>query len=221
MKSCFAFLINTTVLLLLQVGPVLAQDITFNRVVLPETPFSSTITGITQDPKGYIWFTNAFGLYRYDGYHFINYKPEAGNANSLAIDRPECVYADAEGFIWIGTFGTGLDRFDPSTGVFTHFRSNLKDPSSLSQDIVTVIFEDKEGELWIGTHGGLNLFNRKTGKFIHYRHNNNDTASLSNDQVRIIYEDHKGVLWIGTGSPWVGQDTDVPGEAGVAGEGGP
>ena len=65
--------------------------------------------------------------------------------------------------------GAGLDRLDPVTGIFTHFRHDAKDPASLGNDTVTVILIDKQGILWIGTYGGLDQFDPKTNKFIHYR----------------------------------------------------
>ena len=106
------------------------------------------------------------------------------------------------GIIWFGTFGSGLDRFDPVTGIFTHFHHDANDPNSISDDTVTAILRDKQDILWIGTHGGLNKFDSKTNKFTHYRYNATDSTSLSNNQVRAIYEDRQGTLWIGTGSPF-------------------
>ena len=122
----------------------------------------------------------------------------------MAANWVESIYADNNGIIWVGTFGAGLDRFDPETGIFTHFHHDANDATSLSNDIVTAILRDKQGILWIGTHGGLNQFDSKKNKFIHYRYNANDPTSISNNQVRAIYEDRQGTLWIGTGSPFPG-----------------
>ena len=103
-----------------------------------------------------------------------------------------------------------MDRFDPSTGIFTHFSNKPEDSSSLSNNIVTTIIEDKEGTLWVGTHGGLNRLNQKTGEFARFQKNENDLNSLSNNQVRALYEDRQGSIWIGCGSPF-GNETP-PGE---------
>jgi ligand-binding sensor domain-containing protein len=156
---------------------------------------------MAQDSKGYMWFTG-LELYRYDGYHVVTYKNDPLNANSLSPSRLECIYIDREDIIWLGTFGSGLDRFDPSTGIVTHYPNDPSDASSLSNNFVTVVIEDAEGNLWVGTHGGLNMLNKKTGKFIRYLKKINDSTSLSNDQVRAIYQDREGVLWIGCGSPY-------------------
>ena len=58
---------------------------------------------------------------------------------------------DHEGVLWIGTEHAGLNRMDPKTGKFTHYRHNENDPNSLSFDQVRVIYEDKKGVLWVGT----------------------------------------------------------------------
>jgi signal transduction histidine kinase/ligand-binding sensor domain-containing protein len=196
-----------------------AQDIHFEKADPQKVTAAGGFTGITQDRAGYLWFTGS-GLHRYDGHELTAYKHLDINPNSLASNRSEVVYADKDGYIWIALFGSGLDRFDPATGIFTHYRHNEHDPSTIAHDIVTFIYEDREGNFWICTHGGLDLLDRKTGKFKHYKNIPNDSTSLSNNQVRIIYEDRQGTLWIGTGSPFVVGVGGASGESGKAGEGG-
>ncbi len=212
---CRLHLSAFAVLLLINICPVLSQDISFNKVSLPEETIRGIITGITQDPKGYIWFSpNATGLSRFDGVNLKTYSHDALNPSSLANNYVECVYADRSGNIWAGTFGSGLEKLDTKTGAFTHFKHNEKDPSSISHDSVTCILQDREGFLWIGTeHGGLNRMDPQTGKFTHYRHSENDPNSLSFDMVRTIYEDKAGTLWIGTGSPFLDKNAN-PGKKG-------
>ena len=144
-----------------------------------------------------MWFATQQGLNRYDGYQMIYYKNDPINPRNNILTS---VCADSSGVIWIGTWRTGLDRFDPFDRIFKHFRHDTKDDASLSNDTITAILQDHQGTLWIGTHDGLNRFDSRTGHFIHYRHDTNDSASLSNNQVRAIYEDRQGTLWIGTGS---------------------
>jgi len=188
------------ILLLLSISSN-AQQFVFNRVPLFEENTRGFITSMAQDSKGYMWFTG-LELYRYDGYHIVTYKNDPLNPNSLSPSRLECIYIDRQDIIWLGTVGSGLDRFDPSTGTVTHYRNDSSDASSLSNNVVTVIMEDRDGNLWVGTHGGLNMLNKKTGKFVRYLKNINDSTSLSNNQVRAIYQDRKEVLWIGCGSPY-------------------
>jgi streptogramin lyase len=99
--------------------------------------------------------------------------------------------------IWAGT-QSGLDRLDPRTGIFTHFRHKKEDLSSLSDDVVLAIMEDHNRTLWVGTENGLNRMDMKTGTFTRYQHNPNDVTTLSCNRVQVLYEDHRGTLWVGT-----------------------
>ena len=180
-----------------------SQSVAFNKVSLP-IGNTENVSGMVQDRNGYLWLATGKGLLRYDGYEFKIYLNDPANPNSLAENKGEAVYEDRQGMIWIANWTLGLDRLDPATGHFTHFRHDPKDSASLSDDFVRAMLEDRDGNFWIGTHGGLDRFDKTTEKFIHYRHNPNDPTSLSCDRVRAIYEDKEGTLWIGTGSPWPG-----------------
>jgi signal transduction histidine kinase/ligand-binding sensor domain-containing protein len=192
----------SVLLFLISTSQVVSQNVRFNKVSLSEQTLGGVITSITQDLQGNIWFSpNNSGLCRFDGVNLRIYSHDALNPSSLVNNYVECVYADKGGNIWAGTFGFGLEKFDPKTGSFTHYKHNDNDPSSISGDSITCIIEDRDGFLWVGTSwSGLNRMDPATGKFTHFTHKQNDPTSLSFDQVRTLYEDKKGVLWVGTGS---------------------
>ena len=172
------------------------------------------ITGITQDPYGYMWFSGqqANCLYKYDGNRMISFRHDSSDANSLGGSKLETVYADAKGMIWIGFFDGGLDKFNPATGRFTHYRNITNDPGSLSPGMVNVILRDHNGTVWVGTANGLDRFDETNGKFIHYKNETANPLSLSSNVVRALYEDHQGTLWIGTGFPF---DRNKPDDGGL------
>ncbi|MEP6597251.1 MAG: two-component regulator propeller domain-containing protein, partial [Ginsengibacter sp.] len=211
MQSRFRLFTFAVLLLLIKVCPVLSQHISFNKVALPDETINGLVTGITQDLQGNIWFASS-GLHQFDGVHLKSYVHDPLNPGSLANNYVECVYADKSGNIWAGTYGSGLEKFNPETGAFTHYKHNEQDPASIGGDSVTCILQDNEGMLWIGTNQqGLNRMDPKTGKFTHYKHKDNDPKSLSFDQVRAIYEDKEGTLWIGTGEPFFDANRDKKG----------
>src|SRR5918993_203349 len=179
-----------------------AQPVVFNRVLPPEGTTFLHITGMVQDKNGYMWFASKKGLFRYDGYNMISYKNNPLIPNSLASNSLESICLDSAGMIWIGTYGSGLDRFDPTTETFQHFQHDAKNSESLSNDTVTALLHDNKGNTWIGTTGGLNRFDVRTGKFVRYFHRPLDTATLSSNEIRAIYQDRKGILWVGTGHPY-------------------
>ncbi|PSR53073.1 hypothetical protein AHMF7605_05800 [Adhaeribacter arboris] len=171
------------------------------------------VTGITQDPQGYVWFADQTQrcITRFDGYQMKSYRYNPSNPNSLGGNYPESIWADSAGTIWIGFYGMGLDRFEPETNTFTHYRHNPDDNTSLSNDSVTAILVDHKGIVWIGSYGGLDRLDPITGNFTHYRHHPEDKNSLSNNRIRALYEDRQGTLWIGTGLPWEPKPPEIGG----------
>ncbi len=157
------------------------------------------VFSILQDSVGFMWFGTEDGLNRYDGLSIAIYRHDPFDTNSLASSNFGEVYEDRSGILWFGTWGGGLDRYDPRTGVYTHYRHDPEDPASLSQDRVEVLLQDSTGMLWIGTEeAGLNRFDPSSERFVRYRHDADDPHSLSSDQVRAIAEDRAGTIWVGT-----------------------
>ncbi|WP_162054656.1 two-component regulator propeller domain-containing protein [Pontibacter pamirensis] len=210
----YVFLFNRTflflLLLLLTSLPGQSQHTVFTKVNPPEG-VRLQILGIAQDNQGYMWIATQDGLHRYDGYRYTSYYHDPNDKNSLSNNVTETVFVSKDGAIWIGTFGGGMDLFDPHANTFTHFVHDPKDSTSLSDNLVTAILEDREGVMWVGTHGGLHRFHPENGTFTRYQHNPQDSTSLSHDQVRALYQDREGTLWVGTGSPW----NSKPGEGGL------
>ena len=75
------------------------------------------------------------------------------------------------GLLWLGT-SNGLDKLDPITGRFTHYRHDPDDAGSLSADRginkVRSITQDRAGSLWVQTSAGLDRFDPETGEATHY-----------------------------------------------------
>jgi signal transduction histidine kinase/ligand-binding sensor domain-containing protein len=185
----------TCCLILLSVDQLQAQEPRFNQVLKNNT---GQIMDMAQDKQGFLWIaTFDQGLKRYDGITLKGYTNDLRNPNSITAGNIISIYIDANNMIWMGMLGSGLEKFDPASNTFTHFRHDPKDSSSLSNDTVSSVVEDDLGNLWVGTLYGLDMLDTKTGKFIHYRHDVNDPSSISNNEIFKICKDKKGVLWVG------------------------
>ena len=193
-------------LIFIQMGMAQNADLKFYLIEGPDSKPIGKIRNITQDPHGYMWFSGEGEdcIYRYDGTRITAFRHEESNSNSLGGSFINSIYADNSGIIWIG-MNEGLDRYDPATGVFQHFRNDPNDPGSLAGG-VNPILRDRQGRLWVGTDMGLELFDEKTGKFVHYRNELGNPKSLSNNVVWNLYEDRQGVLWIATGYPFYNKE---------------
>ena len=104
-------------------------------------------------------------------------------ADGLAQSQVYAMINDSQGYIWMGTQGGGLSRFDGIN--FTSF--TVRD--SLSNNYVESLFEDKEGNIWVGTQSGLNKFDGLNFQTI------SDTDTLF---ITAIAQDLSGFLWVGT-----------------------
>ena len=184
------------------------ENIRFENISVNEGLSQSTGRVILQDQKGFIWIGTQDGLNKYDGYSFKVYNNNPLDSNSLADNFINHMCEDHNGIIWIGYNGGGLDRFDPSTEMFTHFNHVPGDPSSLSDDIVLHIYEDREGILWIGTNNGICIKEPASGAF--------RRISLQPENEPVVtcfYEDSGHRFWIGTrgaGLILFDRDTEQP-----------
>lgn len=163
------------------------------------------IFSLLEDRHGRLWIgTEEGGLdvldlnnFQEDNYVFHHYRYEPFNDFSISHNSIYALYEDRQGTIWIGTYGDGVDFFNPLTKKFVHFKQNPDNPNSLNNNTVKAFFEDGD-LLWIGTEGGLNSFDKKTNSFRHYVHDPNDPQSLGANTVYTIFKDSRQNLWVGT-----------------------
>jgi ligand-binding sensor domain-containing protein len=196
----YPFGLQLILLMLLLGKPGFSQEITFNKVFPPNRTDFNSVSDITQDKYGNMWFATGIGLYRYNGYEMISFKNNQLDPNSIADGVLRGICIDNEENIWIAIQGEGLDKFDPVSGKFTHYKSDPEEPGSVSSNWVNAMLVDRDGILWIGSGEGLDKYDPQTDKFIHYKNIPGDSTSLSYDEIVTIYEDRDGTLWIGTGS---------------------
>jgi len=179
-----------------------AQDrtIQFSHLKSQDGLASNTVFCTLQDQKGFLWVGTYDGLNKYDGYKFKVYKRIEGDTSSISDNKIRALCEDNAGNLWIGTWYSGLNKYDPKTEKFTRYLYNENDSSSISANSITALYIDKSGKLWIGTvGGGLNSFDSERQKFHRYLSIPEDSSSLSDNTIHTICEDENGTLWIGTG----------------------
>ncbi len=169
------------------------------RLSLDEGLSQSIVEAIHQDRLGFLWLATEDGLNRWDGARFTVFRNVPGDARSFPYNDLKCLDEDAQGALWIGSFGGGLNRFDPATGRVTSYRNDPADSASLPADLVRAVRVDRDGRVWAGTQGGgLARLDPRTGRFERFRHDPRDGASLAHDDVRALLVDGRGTLWVGT-----------------------
>lgn len=159
------------------------------------------IRALLADGEGALWIGTNEGLARYDRHRrstrfwFHDAQDPAGIDAGLGLN---VIYRDRMGRVWLGGWGTGLERLDPTTDQFTHYRHQDAVPYRLSHNTIFSIHQDRQDRLWIGTAKGLNLFNPATGEFRAFHHDPHRPGGLAGPDVRVIFEDDGGVLWLGS-----------------------
>ena len=191
----------------------------------PHSLSNNYILGCERDRRGVVWVVTRDGtLHRVE--------PETGRfiRYTLALEDPfqqmgagagefTTLHGDAQGRLWIGTFGDGLVRYDPKEDSFTTYRHDPSDPTSLSHRVVYQVYEDRDGVLWVGTEGGLNRYDPESDSFVRYPYRDfppggyqydppvhgydpafqpDNPHALASPAVTYLLEDREGRLWVGT-----------------------
>ena len=160
------------------------------------------ISAICEDLSGNLWIGSFYaGIIKLNekSGKIVHYT-HTSSLNSLVHNFINVIFVDQKGFIWIGTTA-GLDKLNPETNTFQHFKNKTNDINSLGNDYVNAITSDKSGNLWLGfIGGGMDQFDPVTNKFTHYKHEPDNSNSISSNGVNYLFFDNEGILWIGMNS---------------------
>ena len=153
------------------------------------------------EPKGNIlWVATDDGLLRRD-LTTQNEKLWVHNPkddNSISNNTIYGMRIDDQGKFWLGTAGGGLDKFDPLTGKFVHYKHDDNKPGSISNNQINYLYIDFNKNLWAATDSGISKMDHITDQFNYYTHNSKDSTSLIDDEVLCITEDKDHSIWAGT-----------------------
>ena len=158
---------------------------------------NNRIWSINEDRKGTIWVGTQNGLnsinFSKNKITRFQYSP---NKKSIPFNLIKYVYPDKDGLLWLGTWGGGMIRFDPSSMDSKIYQHHLNDKFSISDDIVFYITKDSKGTLWVCTSNGLNKFDKTNERFTSYVHDKSNPNGLHANAVYFILEDRNNIYWI-------------------------
>ena len=183
------------------------------------------ISTIFEDSDGLLWIGTINGyLNRYDKrteifkrFYINNYFSKITTPENNFYDYPlafsrdqintiTSITEDKDGYLWIGTWGNGIIKFDRKNKTGVHIYNDPDNPNSLSSNRVLDILADKEGNIWVATFGtGIDKLNKNNSNqdsselsFLHYTSEDHSKSSLSDNKVISLFEDKAKNLWIGT-----------------------
>ncbi len=120
----------------------------------PREPRANFFFDMTQTPNGHLWVASvpkdnlpAFGLYEFDGEGWTTYNRRA----NLSSNKVSAVETDAEGLLWVGNWGVGIDVRDAS-GRWQHLNTKNSVLEGIQGDTFAAISDidrDANGLMWI------------------------------------------------------------------------
>lgn len=141
-----------------------------------------TVHAIHQDRRGRVWFGTEGGLVSFENSQWRIFTA----ADGLSSTNVTSIADDAEGDIWVGTLGGGVNRW--RGGQFTALRQADGAPA----DDVTALLVDRDGILWVTSRAGLGRW--RNGSWTRYT----VREGLATDHLGYLLEDDSGNLWIGS-----------------------
>ena len=117
---------------------------------------------------GVLWLGTAAGLDRLDTRtgKVTVWVHDQGKPTSLSNDAVTSIAQTADGILWLGTYGGGLERFDPTRGVF-----QVMGKDDETHETVLGVLPDKQNHLWLSTNGhGLMVYDIQKKSFRRFDH---------------------------------------------------
>lgn len=155
------------------------------------------ILSITETKQDILWVgTDGDGVFKFltkpkPFYSVPSGSPDKGGLSNSIV---RSVYEDADGTLYAGTRGGGLNiiRANQPTRV-------LNTSKGLSNNAVLSLNKDQNGNLWIGVDGeGIDMLETKSGKIHHFPRDFENATDLKFNFVYSICVDAYGSLWLGT-----------------------
>src|SRR5262249_29991136 len=144
----------------------------------------NSVTGLTQTPDGYIWFTTNDGLVRFDGVRFKVFNKS--NTPEIPTNRMAGVFADKSGKLWIHTEDGGILCYEK--GVF----SIAMKPGEAPDGFRSPFLNDPNGGVIFDInykYHGYKQYCYRDGKFVPL-----NIAGMS-ENSRLVLTDREGGLW--------------------------
>ena len=136
---------------------------------------SNIIRSLLQDKSGNIWVGTDAGLnilpveeLSKENPRFKIFRNKPGDLNSLSNNYVLPIFESADGNLWVGTMGGGLNLVRNTDNLDSVSFTAFKTDHGLPNDVVKGILEDDYGFLWVSTNKGLSRFDPKDQNFVNY-----------------------------------------------------
>ena len=158
----------------------------FDEITTGDGISNSWISSVFEDTEGYIWLATLDGVNRYDGYEFKTLRNSPQDSNSISANWIMSIAQDTKGLFWFGTYGEGLNKFNPRLDAITRF-SKSKGDCGFGGSVIRKIITSKNGGIWILSDAGVHRKNPLQDVF--------EKIEIGNPWSRICQTEN-GEIWI-------------------------
>jgi len=101
------------------------------------------VTNILQGDDGFIWIGTWNGLDRFDGYEFVNFKPQPGDGTDVVSDRIVSIWKNSNGNLWC-LMDNSVYQFDTKSYKYSSVLDSLESESGRTFNVYDV-WPQKDG----------------------------------------------------------------------------
>ncbi|GLX80042.1 hypothetical protein tinsulaeT_33820 [Thalassotalea insulae] len=143
----------------------------------------------------FVWGVDKFNILNEQFHHTV----QKTNKKNTLSGNTIISFLEYDDKLLIGTYNSGLNEYEKSTGKYIHYKNIPNDANSISSNGIGTLIYDVSHGIWIGTlDSGLNLFNPENKTFTRYSNEPNNINSISHNIVLPIYQENRNTLWLGT-----------------------
>ena len=165
----------------------------FGHIREPEGLTFRSITSMLHDHDGFLWVGTSNGLNRYDGTHFVRFRQQQNNPNSLLNNQVYALCEDKRGHIW-AAFENGVSCYTKETGTFRHITTVNNQPLGICKNIIC----DRAGDVWFTSRNrGLFCYGAKTGAVQYFpAYPTDSTGGIRTLPNGLLEDPHAPGLWM-------------------------
>ena len=176
---------------------------------------SQWITAIAEGHPGEIWMSTYGGglnlVASNDGHQIQTIRLDNSAPFGLLYNDLKPLLRDRSGWLWIGTWGMGLQRLNIENRAISTLKYSANRSTGLSYPDVSSILELQDGRLLVGTSGnGIDIIDRQRGLIGGYRQvgsnrtsrnegrDREESYSLPDRVIPALAQTNDGSIWAGT-----------------------
>lgn len=161
------------------------------------------VTDIVQPTKDEIWLaTTSKGIYVANaetGVITDHFEHDSGVESTINNNNIDTLYVDNSGLVWIGSWGGGLNSYNPANFAIRSLRHSYVSQSIISHPNINAIIELTNGDIWISTRGnGIDIYSPELGTSHHFHAEKSEDFIFGDTTIMSLEQTDEDSVWIGT-----------------------